>query len=509
VAVSGTAYDQLQGRFDGPLEFVGEQHVKNISRPVRVYRLRLDGKPARRSLPKARPRVAAAAAVAVAAVLVAAAIAWQFWPEPSASAKPSVAVLPFSNYGGDEATGRLADGLTEDIITDLAQHPELEVVSRSSTETFKDKPADARQVGAALNVGYVVEGSIQREEGRIRITAQLIDAQSGNHPWSERWDRPDEDVFTVQTEIAQQVANRLGGGAGLIQQSARDVARRKRPDKLTAYELYLLGTERLEQMTRADNAEAIRLLTRAVELDPNLARAWIELSHAHMVSSWNFAEDPGAEQEAALAAAERAVQLDPNDAEAYAALGGVLAARGEFARGKAAFETALRISPGSAEILTFFSGWASSFGEPERGAAAADQAIRLNPNYPSWASALFAYAYFMAGRDQDALHTLDGQSPDSYTREGWIIRAATLAATDQSDEARAALEEALEHYPDLTVEGMANAPGYSAAEHQRFIESMRLAGFPSCARPEALAAIDRPARLPDCTAEDEVPAVDP
>ena len=130
-----------------------------------------------------------------------------------------------------------------------------------------------------------LKGSVQRQGDQVRVTAQLIDGNTGNHVWSERWDRPASDVFAIQTEIAEQVTNRLGGGAGLIQTAGREAARRKRPDNLTAYESYLLGTEKLEQMTAADNQEALQLLGRAVELDPGLARAWIELSHAHNQST--------------------------------------------------------------------------------------------------------------------------------------------------------------------------------------------------------------------------------
>src|SRR6185295_17036310 len=185
VMVSGTAYDHLQGKLDWPLDFAGEQQVKNISRPVRMYRLRLDGKRAPWMLRRAiwrRTGLAAAAIVVLA--LVGGGVWWFFQPMPL-GAKPSVAVLPFNNFGGDEATGRLADGLTEDIITDLARFPELEVVARNSTEVYKGKPVDAREVARALHVGFVLEGSIQHQDGRVRITAQLIDAQTGTHLWSD------------------------------------------------------------------------------------------------------------------------------------------------------------------------------------------------------------------------------------------------------------------------------------------------------------------------------------
>ena len=167
VMVSGTAYDHLQGKLDWPLDFVGEQQVKNITRPVRAYSLRLDGRRARWTLRKAVPRWKRAAAAAAIALALAGGGTWWFLQAATLKAEPSVAVLPFNNYGGDETTGRLADGLTEDIITDLSRMPEIIVIARNSTEAYKGKPSDVRQIGRELKVRYVLEGSIQRQGEHI------------------------------------------------------------------------------------------------------------------------------------------------------------------------------------------------------------------------------------------------------------------------------------------------------------------------------------------------------
>ncbi|OAV49125.1 adenylate cyclase [Rhizobium sp. WYCCWR10014] len=499
VVVSGTAYDHLQGKLDWPLDFAGEQQVKNISRPVRMYRLRLDGKRARRPLLGRMPRWAKTAAAAIVALALAGGGVWWFLQPEPLSGKPSVAVLPFDNYGGDEASGRLADGLTEDIITDLARFPEFEVVARNSTDVYKGKPVDARQVASALHVGFVLQGSIQRQSGRVRITAQLIDAKTGHHLWSENWDRPAEDVFAVQTEIAEQVANRLGGGVGLIQEAGRAAAKRKRPENLNAYDYYLLGSEKIEKLTKADDEEAITFLNRAVELDPGLARAWVELYHAHDLMGV-FGVDPESNRKAAADVAERAVRLDPSDAEAHAVFGMSLANKGDMGRGKSEFDTALRLAPGSSEILTFYSGYAARFGEPERGAQMVDKVMRLDPSYPMWASNFFAPAYFMAGRYEDAVKMLERMTPNNYQRWTWVVRSSSLAALGRTDEAHASAMETLKQHPDLTVESMINEPGLSIIERNRFIETMPLAGFPACAKPEALANLAKPVRLPECEA---------
>ncbi|WP_455874984.1 adenylate/guanylate cyclase domain-containing protein [Rhizobium yanglingense] len=499
VMVSGTAYDHLQGKLDWPLDFAGEQQVKNISRPVRMYRLRLDGKRARRPILGMIPRWAETAAAAIVALALAGGGIWWFLQPEPLSGKPSVAVLPFDNYGGDEASGRLADGLTEDIITDLARFPEFEVMARNSTEVYKGKPVDARQVASALHVGFVLEGSIQRQSGRVRITAQLIDAKTGHHLWSENWDRPAEDVFAVQTEIAEQVANRLGGGVGLIQEAGRAAAKRKRPENLNAYDYYLLGTEKIEKLTKADEEEAIKFLNRAVELDPGLARAWVELYHAHDLLGV-FGVNPESNRKAAADVAERAVRLDPSDAEAHAVFGMSLANKGDMGRAKSELDTAVRLAPGSSEILTFYTGFAARFGEPERGAQMVDQVMRLDPNYPMWTSNFFSPAYFMAGRYEDAVKMLERMTPNNYQKWNWVVRSSSLAALGRTDEANASVIETLKQHPDLTVESMINEPGLSTMERSRFIETMPLAGFPACAKPEALAKLAKPVRLPECEA---------
>jgi TolB-like protein/DNA-binding winged helix-turn-helix (wHTH) protein len=415
-------------------------------------------------------------------------------PSTVTSSLPSVVVLPFETIGGDQTAARLADGLTEDIIIDLARFPEFEVVGSNSSAVYREVRAAAAQLGAA----FVVQGSIRREAERVRISAQLIDAETGLHLWSNRWDRQAVDVFAIQTEIAEAVTNRLGGGAGLVQETGRNKARRKRPENLTAYELYLLGTEKLELFTKENVNEAIRLLTRAVELDNGLARAWAELFHSHLVSI-GFGADRAKATLAAHHAAEMAVRLDPSDAEAHAVMGMSSTLKGDFARSKTEFDTALLLAPNAAEILIFYAGWASSFGEAERGAEMVGRAIRLEPNYPMWATGVFGSAYFMAGRYRETLVMLEGMATDNYTRERWIMRAGALAALGRLDEAQKWVAEAREVHPDLTVELMANDPSFNAPKRLRFSETMRLAGFPLCSTLDQLRTLNNnPTRLPEC-----------
>lgn len=326
----------------------------------------------------------------------------------------SIAVLPFENLGGDEATGGPAVGITEDIITDLARFRGLEVIALNSVLIYKGVPTDIRQIGDDLDVSYVLEGSIQRQGDNVRVTAQLVEAASAVHVWSERWDRPLEDVFAVQAELAELVTAKLGGYAGTIAATDRDTAKRKRPSDLSAYDLYLLGIEAKHRETEESVREAITLLKKSVEIDPQFARAWTGLAWSYsLLAGWVDSPELG---ELFMAAAQRAVELDPLDAEAHAALGFAIGAAGDLKQAEAAFEKALSLNPNSADILTFYAMWASGFGKAGKGVEAAEHAIRLNPEMPGWALSAYRYAFFMAGRYEEALRFQERRPKQSYRK---------------------------------------------------------------------------------------------
>ena len=505
VMVSGTAYDHLKGKLNVPFDFAGQKRVKNISQPVRTYTLRMEGAQRgwswRTRLVRRWPL-----AVALAAVLLVMGLGlwWRSQRgEPTidetAIGKPSIAVLPFDNLGGDDATGRLAAGVTEDIITDLSRYRDLDVMARNATAAYAGKPVDIRAVGKALNVRYVLEGSIQRSGEQVRVTAQLIEADRGTHLWSERWDRPATDVFAVQAEVAEQVATRLAASGGAIPEAERAASRRTRPEDLKAYDLYRMGQEAMGHFTKESIEEAIRWLEQAVDQDPKLARAWGALAAAHDLTM-HYGADVDAARAAAMQAIRRGLELDPLDAAAHATLGHILGMAGDLPRAEAEFETALRLNPSDAGILTNYAGWASTFGDPGRGAQAADRAMRLNPNYSVSAAGFFRLAYLMAGRYEDALRLVEREDPQTRTRGGWVQGAVIYAALGRQEDARAAVLETLKRHPDLTIESFAlNSPGYSDAERQRLVEGMQSAGFPPCIKPEHLQAMAAPVhRLPEC-----------
>jgi TolB-like protein/class 3 adenylate cyclase/Tfp pilus assembly protein PilF len=498
ILVSGTAFDHMQGKLGLPLDFAGEQQVKNISRPVRTYRVRLQGAKRtfvwdKRRLRRALPTVA----LALAALVLAAGGAWWFLPTETASGKSSIAVLPFDSIGSDESTGRFADGITEDIITDLARYREVDVIGRNSSAVYKGKPTDIRQIGEDLKVRFALEGSVQQQADQIRITAQLIDARTGAHIWSERWDRPLADLFAVQSDISEQVAGRLLEAGGAITTAEHAANRRENPHNLSAYELFLQGRESQHRFTKEGNEKAIRLLRQAVEKDPTLARAWVELAGAYEVSIEFGANAPDTRAKA-LEAAQRAVEVDPMDAMGHAQLAFQLGMKGDFNHAKAEWNTALRLNPSSADIMTMYAGWVGSFETYEIGGKLVDRAIRLDPNYPVWAIGPFSFAYVMAERYEEALAILEGHSTDNYTMFSFIFRAASNAMLGKREEATLWVERTLEKHPDLTIEGFLAGPDWMDSDRTHLGKIMRQAGFPLCAKAEQLGQITEPVRLPEC-----------
>jgi DNA-binding winged helix-turn-helix (wHTH) protein/TolB-like protein len=483
-----------------------DEHTVLKTVPKRGYRLILPEDPAevRREPARADAGMAAAPApgaiawrhrwphrswaLAVGATLfvVCAALLWWSFDRPARVAAsfdgpPVVALVPFINVLGDAVSESFALGMKKTYFSALARVRDIRPVHRSSTFAYGDDSADAQAVDLVLG------GSVQREGDRLRITSSLLDARTGDLLWSELWDRPDSNAFAVQSEISRQIASELGGRAGAILAIGRAAAHRKQPGELTAYDLYLLGTEKLDRMTRADVESAILLLDRSVEREPGLARAWIELAAAHELMA-NFGVEPDAHRAAAADAARRAIDLDPRDPRAHIALGESLRRSNDLARSRSAFHTALTMAPGAAETLTLYPGWAATFGEPERGADVADRVARLFPNIPMSAAEPFVYGYFMAGRYEQALQIFDRLTADNYTLALWAMHAGALAAVGRKEEARTWVARAIAARPDLSIEAMANAPGYSDAERLRLVETMHLAGFPSCAGPKAACA---------------------
>jgi TolB-like protein/class 3 adenylate cyclase/Tfp pilus assembly protein PilF len=501
ICISNSAYEQVRDKFKEEFVDLGEIELKNIARPVRAYRMRLDARPARLWFLVSPLRERRLGLAVLAAALLIIGGLWWIWAidhRPTFGA-PRVAVLPFDNLSADAANGRIADGITEDVITDLSRFSDFTVIARNSTEVYKGKPVDVRQIGKDLKVSHVLEGSYQREGDRVRITAQLIDATTGTHIWSERYDRSVGEVFEIQSDVADRIANSLGLTTGAVANSVLTAAKRKPPRDLGAYELVLLGREKMTKGLNVESQlEAEKLLEQAIQIDPSFAGAHVVLADSYFWRT-TLESDTDALTKQMLHEAQVAVDLDPMDGGAHLALGFALNMRGESKQAEIQFDEALRLNPNSFDVLAQWSCAAHSFGRAQSGAQAVDRAMQLNPNYPTWAVECFRLGLLMVGRYKDILRNQAREPEDKWNQDGYVMTAGSLATLGRMDEAKALVARGVDKYPgQLSIEKFVLNRGWGEYAIPVLTDLMRKTGFPVCASDADLAGIAKPVRLSEC-----------
>jgi len=426
ICVSASVREQVGEKL--PIRFadLGEHGVKNIARPVRVYRVEKGGAPPI-GLVDDTTKV----------------------PLPLPD-KPSIAVLPFQNMSGDPEQEYFADGMVEEIITALSRIRWLFVIARNSSFTYKGRAVDVKQVGRELGVRYVLEGSVRKGGNRVRITAQLIDAINGAHLWADRFDGSLEDVFELQDRVAISVAGVI---EPTLRQSEIERARRKRPDSLDAYDLYLRALSYAVAAMPEDVDKALPLLGKAIELEPDYAAAHAIIAFCHEVRYLRG----GMQEETRLAALHHArlAIADGDDAAALATAGFVVAVCGrDYEAALAAFDRSFALSSSSALALGFSSIVRAWNGDDAIAVEHAERAIRLSPfdplRYLPYVG--LAYAHFAAGRFEEtiAAASLATQSNPRFTVPQ-ILHAAALGCLDRREDAKAVVQRLLELQPGLTV----------------------------------------------------------
>ncbi len=456
ICVSRVVRDQVRDKLDFAFDDKGEQQVKNIARPVRVYRVG-----ARASGPPAGETPAPQAAL----------------PLPE---KPSIAVLPFQNLSGDPEQEYFADGIVEDIITALSRNRAFFVISRNTTFTYKGPSVDVARVARELGVRYVLEGSVRRAGNRVRITAQLIDAATGHHLWADRYDREMADVFAVQDEITRTIIGELTPGiiAAEMQQ-----ARRKDPSQLDAWDRTMRAHWHIRRFTREDMAEARDLLEEAITLDPANAMALSDLSIAsHFESVFGWSEEPAVSFARSGEAARRAVAIDDGDANAHAALAIYDFFSGRYEEARRRLRRAIDLDPNSAFARGFLGVSYAFAGDYDPTLSQTEEAIRLSPRDPLliiWHLSN-AWAALLSERHEKAVEfareaaEANPEFPDNYA-----VLAAAHGHLGNETAARAALAEFLRRSPVVsTADERLNRPFGSAAQRERFLEGLRKAGLP-------------------------------
>jgi len=411
ICVSGVVHDQVENKLPLAFEDLGRCEVKNIAKPVQVFRVRTDRDNSVRRATELQ----------------------------SKQTKPSIAVLPFTNMSGDPEQEYFSDGITEDIITNLSRFHGLLVMARNSSFAFKGKPTKVQDVARELGVAYVVEGSVRRAADRVRITAQLIDAGTGNHLWAERYDREMRDIFALQDEVAQSVASTV---SGRVEAAGRDRAVRLSEIELEAYDLLLRAKALMSKYSKVGNERALACAERAVELDPTSARA-------HTYAAWclryNYMFWWTADRTVTLAKAyelaKRAVDLDETDSLAHCILGLIHLARREFDEARLEIERAVELNPNDPEARRYLGFFLAAAGNPDAGIKEMDVAKQLNPFDTRWVPWIRGIGCFTARRYEEAITAFKQARDTNNELRGWL--AASYAQAGRAQEAEAMLKEFL------------------------------------------------------------------
>lgn len=391
---------------------------------------------------------------------------WEPLPLP---AKPSIAVLPFVNFGNDPEQESFADGLTEDLITDLSRTSGLFVIARNSVFAYKGKAMDVREIAGDLGVRYLLEGSARRAAGRVRINAQLVDAMSGEHMWAERFDRGLEDIFAVQDEVTARIVEALLG-------RLRAPPPRNRPKNLEAYDLCVRARKLIDDSPQAAR-EVHLMLTRAISLDPDYAEAYRWLAMNHWMGWVHWGEPIEASRRISLELARKAVAIDPNDAGCRWVLANLLAYERNFVESEAEFAKAIELDPNEADTWATLSDITVLAGRIEEGLEHIRKAFRLNPFPAGWYYLTLGQAQYAAGDYEAAVETL--RRDETYRTGSRRFLAASLAQLGRLDEARAEAELFLISNPHFSTRHWAETePFCDMATMEHFVEGYRKAGFP-------------------------------
>ena len=449
ICVSARVEEDVRGRLDIAFDDEGEQQLKNIERPVRVYRVQLGG-----------------AAMTARAAL----------PIPD---KPSIAVLPFDSLSADPDQAYLADGIVEAITAELSRIRSFFVIARNSAFTYKGRAVNARDIGSELGVAYLLEGSVQKAGNRLRITVQLIETEGGAHVWSSRYDGTIDDIFDLQDRITEQVA-------GALQPSIRiaevERSRRKRPQDLGAYDYAMRAMPHVWVLEKEESAKALELLDQALAIDPEypLALSLAGWCHAQR-SVYNWADDIAASQTLARKFAERAAELSADDPLILTVLGAVHTFVRNHGTARVLLERALTLDPNAAWAWSRL-GWLENYASrPERAIENFERALRLSPLDP-----MNFNNHVGLGAAQEILQDYD-KAVAHYRRAFeerphamWIYRslATSLAGAGRMEEARQAYAEMMRNYPSLTVSKFRQAMVFSAPVLDRMVDNLRKLGLP-------------------------------
>jgi len=497
ICLSAAMHEQVRNKLELDCEDLGAQTLKNISNPIHAYRLRAAdaAAPVQNAREPQSTRRRTLALVSVLAIALAAIGVWKSWPQllglafdaahivpgahPALPDKPSIAVLPFTNMSGDAEQEYFADGITEELTTDLAQSTSLFVIARNSAFTYKGKAVKIEDVGRELGVRYVLEGSVRRAGERVRITAQLIEASNGFHVWGQQYDRSLDDVLAVQSEIAEQVF--VATGAPIMEAELERI-RHKPTDSFTAYDAYTKGLSLFGRFRVRDMAESRRWFERAVELDPGYAAAVSQLGATYYfpyTQMWDF-DESALERDDEYQ--KRAMELDPHLWWPYFGEAALELIRGRFEQGRHLLDRTVELAPNEWRPRLVIAVVEAVNREPLRATESLQLAMRLNPHTTS--DSLYvntmAIVYDIIGRHDEAVRLCEqdrAENPDSIGSR--LLLAAHYQTTDRHEEAHALIQEALQVNPALTTDALRHHKlNRARPDLEQHLAALRAAGLP-------------------------------
>ncbi len=496
ISITGSAYDQVANKLGLEYENLGEHQVKNISTPIRVYRvLSFPGAAAHRVIQAKKVvrhkwRIIAIALSLILTLTVVAVVIWEQYfhlphvkmlaaenKEFSLPRGPKVAVLPFDNMSGDPEQYYLSDGLTENIITGLSGCPKLFVIARHSSFSFKGKSVNAQQIAKELGVRYVIEGSVQKRENRLRITVQLIDGVAGHHMWAERYDRDLKDIFEIQDEITIRIIRAL---SVKLTEGEQARTRLNRPAKLEAFIKLLKALESYRQLNKEGNVYARQLIEESIQLDPQHPESYLLLAITHIEDIWYRSKSPILSFAQANNNIKKALSLDDNNPDAYIVLSYLFIMKKHLEEAINAAKKAISLNPNSADAYeqlgsTYY--WSGRFTE------ALDyvkKAIRLNPMPPGYYFLRLGSIYLALERYEEALEIYKKTVEIAPTYlYAYVHLAITYISMGRENEARTAASKVLNIDPDFSVNAFEKMIPFNNRERtKRFCGAARKAGLP-------------------------------
>jgi adenylate cyclase len=493
VCISGSTYEQVKNKLPFGYETLGAHYVKNITDPVVVYRVLMEPEAAGKSIGRQRGKLRTwpwVAAAAIAAVFVAAAVSWHFYLRPGTSDKTAsaitksvlpltdraaIAVLPFKNLSGDPEQEYFSDGITNDIITDLSKFRELLVIASNTVFSFKGKSLKVKDIGRELGVRYVIEGTVQKAGDKVRINAQLIDANTGHHLWAERYDRDLNDLFAIQDEIVHTIVATL---AIKVDAAERSRAMRKDTDNLEAHDYALRGKEFLLRLNRSENIKAKEMFKRALELDSHYASAYVGLGwsyYTEAVAGWT--EFPLQAIEKAFTYGQKALSIGEPDADTYALLGSIYLRMENYDLAINELQKAIKLNPNHALSYLRLGAVMLFAGQTDDAIQMLETGLRHNPYSDPNDYGRLSLAYYLKGNYEDAIRTLE-QNVGKNSSNVWahLGLAAAYAQVGRTEDANRSAEIAKKLHPFFEIDS-AYTLFRNPEDRDKILDGLRKAGL--------------------------------